>query len=280
MGKHVAWRVAALAVVLSAAACNGGTNLEGDAPDGRPDVDGEAEADACVPACAGRECGEDGCGGVCLPGCGEGELCRTPPGECLAGRGWVEVPSRLAPPLTGGAMAFDASRGVVVLFVGGSGRTGYLDDTWEYDGTTWTEVATPDSPSGRQGHAMAYDSARDVVVLFGGFGADGVLADTWEYDGTLWTKVVTPAAPPASTGHAMVYDSVRGVVVLLSAGYTLAISWEYDGITWRQVVAPRSPPDRGEFAIAYDSARDAVVLFGGQDPGGAFLGDTWEYYGP
>ena len=214
MGKHVAWRVAALAVVLSAAACNGGTNLEGDAPDGRPDVDGEAEADACVPACAGRECGEDGCGGVCLPGCGEGELCRTPPGECLAGRGWVEVPSRLAPPLTGGAMAFDASRGVVVLFGEAVRDERLVAETWEYDGTTWTQVATPTSPSVRTGHAMAFDTARDVVVLFGGSGRTGYLDDTWEYDGTTWTEVATPDSPSGRQGHAMAYDSARDVVVL------------------------------------------------------------------
>jgi len=35
----------------------------------------------CVPDCEGRECGDDGCGGTCLPGCAEDEVC-TPEGFC------------------------------------------------------------------------------------------------------------------------------------------------------------------------------------------------------
>jgi hypothetical protein len=31
----------------------------------------------CVPVCQGKECGSDGCGGTCLPGCGAGEVCRN-----------------------------------------------------------------------------------------------------------------------------------------------------------------------------------------------------------
>jgi hypothetical protein len=37
----------------------------GGVPDAVLDADAGAEADACVPDCAGRECGDDGCGGSC-----------------------------------------------------------------------------------------------------------------------------------------------------------------------------------------------------------------------
>lgn len=36
----------------------------------------------CVPDCAGRECGGDGCGGNCAPGCGDGENCDEG-GQCV-----------------------------------------------------------------------------------------------------------------------------------------------------------------------------------------------------
>ena len=29
----------------------------------------------CVPNCAAKECGDDGCGGLCGPGCGFGDTC-------------------------------------------------------------------------------------------------------------------------------------------------------------------------------------------------------------
>src|ERR1043165_3632580 len=50
------------------------------------------------------------------------------------------------------AMAYDGNRHVVVLF-GGAGIT-YPDDTWEYDGLTWTLRPPLVSPPGRTGHAL------------------------------------------------------------------------------------------------------------------------------
>ena len=83
------------------------------------------------------------------------------------------------------AMVYDASRQRVVLF-GGNANGGRVDDTWEYNGTTWTQAAPNSKPSARDQHALAYDSVRQRVVLFGGL--SGVtLADTWEYNGTTWT---------------------------------------------------------------------------------------------
>ena len=55
-------------------------------------------------------------------------------------------------------MAYDSDRRVTVLFGGDS--TGYsrLNDTWEFDGTTWRELNPNQSPSGRtnirQGSSM------------------------------------------------------------------------------------------------------------------------------
>ena len=60
------------------------------------------------------------------------------------------------------AMAYDAVRQRVVLF-GGSNTNTILNDTWEYDGTTWTQRTPATSPSARGAHAMAYDAARDVT---------------------------------------------------------------------------------------------------------------------
>lgn len=46
--------------------------------DAGPDT---SDAGRCVPACAGRTCGSDGCGGSCAPGCGAGESCSVS-GQC------------------------------------------------------------------------------------------------------------------------------------------------------------------------------------------------------
>ncbi len=38
----------------------------------------------CVPNCKDRECGPDGCDGICEPGCGEYSLCDESPGLCVS----------------------------------------------------------------------------------------------------------------------------------------------------------------------------------------------------
>jgi YVTN family beta-propeller protein len=200
--------------------------------------------------------------------------------SCSAPTAWNARPPAPAAPRFYHAMAFDSSRGRVVLFGGYDGSL--RNDTWEYDGTTWTAgPAAPPGLTGRRAHAMAYDSARGRVVLFGGEATDGLKNDTWEYDGAAWTQgPSTPAGLTPRYSHSMAYDSARGVVVLFggrdSSSY-LYDTWEYDGTAWRQGVAAKPTDARQGQAIVYDSARGVVVLFGGWN--GSFLSDTLEYDG-
>jgi hypothetical protein len=80
-------------------------------------------------------------------------------------------------------MAYDADREVSVLFGGFNGIT-FFNETWEWDGTTWTQqTALTGSPAGRADHVMAFDALRHRVVLFGGI--PGLLGDTWVYGGSI-----------------------------------------------------------------------------------------------
>jgi hypothetical protein len=204
------------------------------------------------------------------------------------GAQWTEVTPAVSPPTRWyPAMVYDSARGVIVLFGGGEGRlfTGdevYWDDTWEWDGTQWTEVTPAISPPARFDHAMAYDSARGVTVLFGGYGSDNVvLGGTWEWDGTQWTDVTPTINPSDREGPAMAYDSARGLTVLFggfgSNNDFLGDTWEWDGTQWT-VATTGSPSNRWHPGVAYDSARGATVMFGGgiaESP--LLLDDTWSY---
>jgi hypothetical protein len=69
----------------------------------------------------------------------------------------------------------------VVLFGGFTGAA-LVADTWEWDGTNWTQLTPSASPSARCAHAMAYDAASQRVVLFGGALVwPTFLGDTWIY---------------------------------------------------------------------------------------------------
>ncbi|HLQ37424.1 MAG TPA: hypothetical protein VK348_06470, partial [Planctomycetota bacterium] len=105
----------------------------------------------------------------------------------------------------------------------GSG-TLWRSDTWEYDGTTWLQVAGA-GPSARHDHAMAYDLARGRTLLFGGSDAGGRLSDTWEYDGSTWSQLNTTLSPMARDGRAMIYQVARGRM----------LAFDYD--TWEFIPA-------------------------------------------
>jgi hypothetical protein len=80
---------------------------------------------------------------------------------------------------------------VVVLFGGEQDANHILNDTWTFDGTTWTKLTIASSPPERFHAGMtAFDGK---LVLYGGAGAipaePGFLGDTWTFDGTTWTEV-------------------------------------------------------------------------------------------
>ncbi len=193
------------------------------------------------------------------------------------GTAWRErIPASSPSARWGHALAYDSKRRVTVLF-GGMVRTETADlsvnDTWEWDGTTWTQRSPSTAPSARAGHAMVYDSRREVTVLFG-----GGLDDTWEWDGTSWTKRSSENAPPRRYGHALAYDAARGVTVLFGGfgdGGLLNDTWEWDGTNWVQRIPLSSPPAIFGPAMTYDTARGFTVLFDGRCDYPCER--TWEY---
>ncbi|MCL2450992.1 MAG: hypothetical protein FWD17_18770, partial [Polyangiaceae bacterium] len=75
---------------------------------------------------------------------------------------------------------------------------GYLNDTWTFDGTSWTQVSVSSSPPARMYVAMA--PLGNQVVLFGGYDSTSNLNDTWTFDGTAWMQVSALNVPPGLSG--------------------------------------------------------------------------------
>ncbi|MDQ6840514.1 MAG: IPT/TIG domain-containing protein, partial [Actinomycetota bacterium] len=210
------------------------------------------------------------------------------------------------------SMAYDEKQHKVLLFGGSVGRPGslsdpfrYLNDTWSWDGQTWSEVqnASANGPSGRVDMATVYDRGRQEMLLFGGF-ADVVLGDTWSWDwvSRSWKPRGDPPAvmPPALARReaAMGFDASTGTVMLFggtsqssgedcrssvggfcSYGAALDDTWTWDGVRWRLAEEPvdgpsEGPPDaRSSAAVATDPVTGTVVLFGGH--GSQYFDDTW-----
>jgi hypothetical protein len=166
--------------------------------------------------------------------------------------GWMELHPEHTPGRRAiSAVAYDADRQRLVLFGGISDWIGssfyYEHDTWEWDGTDWTEKKPVTSPPARAGHMMAYDEKRGVVVLFGGEDKAGTyfFNDTWTWDGETWT-LHTPASYPAGRrGGQLFYDPQSEKVILTGGFYyapgkvftALNDAWAWDGEDWEYIPA-------------------------------------------
>jgi len=88
------------------------------------------------------------------------------------------------------AMAFDVRRKVLVLFGGFDGDiTAPLNDTYEWDGSSWTYLPNADTlgMTGRRLHKMWYETGQQRVMVFGG---------------------TVSSRGPDGLNHHMIYDSV------------------------------------------------------------------------
>ncbi len=138
------------------------------------------------------------------------------------------------------ALAFDSSRGVLVLF--GGYQFTYFNDTWEFDGVDWQQRAPLQSPQGLARAAMAFHPASNRLVLFGGVQApNGPASDgTWEFDGMTWTPRFPPVRPIGRHGAALVVDPMSGDLLLSggsafvggSATSSVRDAWRWNGNTW------------------------------------------------
>ncbi|MCA8948384.1 MAG: hypothetical protein KDE27_02710 [Planctomycetes bacterium] len=199
---------------------------------------------------------------------------------------WQVVPTAPTPPgrfMAG--MARDLSRDRAVLFggFGGPGPTYNLDDTWEWNGSAWTQMAPGSHPSARSGHQLAWDPVLSRVLLFGGSFTVGLSStyynDTWSYDGLTWTQHNPATSPSPRVLHGLASDLARQRIVLFGGaggtGGTFGDTWEWDGANWLQQSPALSPSSRADHAMTWHAGLARTVLFGGIGP----LNDTWTWDG-
>jgi hypothetical protein len=161
------------------------------------------------------------------------------------------------------------------------------NDTWTWDGTTWTKQQPAANPPPRADASMAYDTLRGVVVLFGGNTANGAqLDDTWTWDGRTWTKHDPVRRPPARDQASLAFDPAVGKVVLFGGevrrdnreNLYYNDTWLWDGRSWELATGKTRPPARHDAAMVFDETRGVLLLYGGSaEPN--FLYDTWIWDG-
>jgi hypothetical protein len=215
------------------------------------------------------------------------------------GKGWTQLkPAVSPPPLQQAALAYDPTTETAVLFGGvlthiGQNNGTNSNETWTWDGVTWTQQFPAVSPPARGWNAssgMVFDSFIGKVVLFGGYTFSFVyMNDTWEWDGKskTWTEK-SPGHRPSQRSATISYDEPSNQVILFggdSNGYQFyGDTWTYNGVDWVQQQPATLPPARCDNGLAFDPTLGRVVMFGGvagpcEDCGEARLNDTWLWGG-
>lgn len=212
-----------------------------------------------------------GCAALSRSSCGQNAT------SCAA-----QATSGIPTPRAGAAMAFDATSKQVVMFGGGAFVS--LDETWIWDGTSWSRRRPAHHPSAREHATMAFDVASRQLLLFGGDSDNGVgsprlLSDTWDWDGSDWHLVSsgTDGTPAAGDNPHMAYDAATAQVVLVTQSCDCAApgdpsktqTWTWDGHHWTQQRPKHAPigvgPGGVEGAPAEQTSRPQLA---GGGPGG------------
>lgn len=192
-----------------------------------------------------------------------------------SGTNWIEAnPAHRPPARWSHDMVYDSARSKVIVFggtpdpvaVGGNKATNTFSDTWEWDGSDWTNRVTTTTPPGLYGPQMAYDASRGVTVMCKGniYGYFGWFMNTnqWEYNGTDWTNKTPAVMPPMYEVGPLVYNPQRAVVELFNFGTTNGSTispggycklWTYvaSSMTWTSAVFRTGPKDDSALPAAW-----------------------------
>jgi Galactose oxidase, central domain len=195
---------------------------------------------------------------------------------------WTNATTDVAPsPRLGMGLADDPADHEVVLFGGeGSHALYYLNDTWVWNDSKWTNITASAGPAPPAGFwmSMAYDPAISSVLLFGGINHTSDYGnDTWSFHGGKWTQLLPANLPPGRHAQEMAYDVADGEMVMfggLGRVDYLNDTWTYSAGNWAPIGPGNHPTARAGPGVVYDAAAGSIVLYGGNPAGGDYY-STW-----
>ena len=153
-------------------------------------------------------------------------------------------------------MAYYPGSGGQLLLFGGDDNNVARNDTYNWTGTNWVQVADSSdagcattctaSPPVRWDSSFAYDPVGAQMVLFAGYSGSGALDDTWAWKAGSWAQLNPANQPPAVWEAAFAYDTATSQLLLYGGWNGTSYSgntWAWTGTTWAS--SPPRPARQG-----------------------------------
>lgn len=184
---------------------------------------------------------------------------------------WSEIATPNAPtPRQHGGAAYDPVRDRVVVFGGTVFKADGVTlennfDTWEFDGTTWTQPAYNKPELLRP--MLAFDERRNQMILVGSDTAFKSKMYRLDVPTSAWVEITPAKMPDCVSDASMVYQDHNGTIMLVGGVCSVTTSlvdqtWEWNGTNWAEVKTRVITRATGT-ALGYDPLRATAVLYGG-----------------
>ncbi|HEX5054522.1 MAG TPA: hypothetical protein VFZ65_22270 [Planctomycetota bacterium] len=189
------------------------------------------------------------------------------------------APAVVPPDRDSAQLVFDEARGRALLAGGRPpGSSTNLQDTWEWDGTTWQHVLPNTQLNFSQQVRLVYSPQRaQVLAVTGDNTFGGPPMKIWGWTGSNWLLVDGNGPISRADAYQIAWDGQRGVLVMFGSPFG-ADTWEWNGLVWQQKGSGGPVPRTGH-RMVYDEARQRVVLYGGISTSNMQVRDTWDWNG-
>jgi hypothetical protein len=164
------------------------------------------------------------------------------------------------------AMAYDPATREVMIYGGRLAPGQLVDDTWAWNGKTWTELnAGTGSPPPDEGGVMAWDARLAMMVLVvPGPSVASPQPETWIWTETRWSRQPSGDFPPNISIGPIGFDPVSHSLLEVGMPYETATSsslvmLRWDGTVWRELSTAHTPPSTVA-GLALDPTSDQLLL--------------------
>ncbi len=187
------------------------------------------------------------------------------------GNDWTEITPATSPsPRILAGAAYDSARDRIVLFGGNvflaDGKTlSSVYDTWEFDGTSWKQVATTGPTVVNP--IMVYDPSRGQMLMLGMDANQNTLMYSYDASSATWNQIVPPTLPDCVNQAGLAFQSTDNTVILFGGTCTSSLAtgatWQWDGANWAQMTTVNDPDRLSGQAMTFDALRQQVMMYGG-----------------